>query len=107
MARPEELKTPLYSLEAKLFVLCAGPGEVSNLGCERRHCSLHHLLIIVGVLLVRHSTLASSLREICCYATSHLPLWVTNEGREVNSRDITKNLERMDVEKRRLEATFR
>src|ERR1041385_6903742 len=24
----------------------------------------------------------------CRYATSHLPLWVTNEGREVNSRDI-------------------
>ena len=30
----------------------------------------------------RQSTLASSLREICCYATSHLPLRVTNEERE-------------------------
>src|SRR3954470_21964408 len=30
----------------------------------------------------RYSTLASLLRETCCYATSHLPLGVTNEGRE-------------------------
>src|ERR1041385_7889609 len=50
--------------EANLFDVCAGPGEVSNLGCKRRHCSLHRLLVSVGVLLARHSTLASSLREI-------------------------------------------
>src|ERR1041384_3054232 len=30
----------------------------------------------------RYSTLASSLRETCCCATSNLPLGVTNEGRE-------------------------
>src|SRR4051812_40127702 len=30
----------------------------------------------------RYSTLASLLRETCCYATSHLPLGITNEGRE-------------------------
>ena len=29
--RMEELTTPLNSLGAKLFVVCAGPGEVSNL----------------------------------------------------------------------------
>src|SRR3954467_135049 len=27
-------------------------------------------------------TLSSTLGEICCYPTSHLPLGVTNEGRE-------------------------
>src|SRR4051812_48673825 len=37
------------------------------------------LLDALGVLLVRYSTLASLLREICCYATSNLPLGVTNE----------------------------
>src|SRR3954462_15423677 len=30
----------------------------------------------------RYSTLASSLRETCCCATSNLPFGVTNEGRE-------------------------
>src|ERR1041384_8036922 len=42
-------------------------------------CSLYHLHVSLGVLLVRYSTLASSLRETCCYTASHLPLWVTNE----------------------------
>src|ERR1044072_45788 len=65
--------------EQRYLYLCAGPGEVSNLGCERRHCSLYRLLVALGVLLVRYSTLASSLREICCFATSPLLLGVTNE----------------------------
>ena len=46
------MTTPLYSLGAKLLVVCAGPGEVSDLGGERRHCSLYHLLVSLGVLLV-------------------------------------------------------
>src|ERR1041384_3378510 len=42
-------------------------------------CSLYHLHVSLGVLLVRYSTLASLLRETCCYTASHLPLGVTNE----------------------------
>src|SRR3954463_15114581 len=30
ITRPEELTTPLYSLGAKLFSVCAGPGEVAT-----------------------------------------------------------------------------
>src|ERR1041385_8427631 len=39
-----------------------------------------HLLIIVGVL--RETKPILYMGEICCYPTSHLPLGVTNEGRE-------------------------
>src|ERR1041384_5087806 len=42
-------------------------------------CSLYHLHVSLGVLLVRYSTLASLLRETCCYTASHLPLGVTNK----------------------------
>src|ERR1043165_6293582 len=52
------------------YLLCAGPGEVSNLGCERRHCSLYHLVYPSLSPTGSISTLASSLREIA--ATLHL-----------------------------------
>src|ERR1041385_7359458 len=41
----------------------------------------NHLLIIVGVL--RETNLILYIGKIYCYPTSHLPLGVTNEGREV------------------------
>ena len=50
----------MYSLGAKLFVVCAGPGQVSNLGCERRH------FIFSG--------------EICHYATSQPSTWGDQRG---------------------------
>src|SRR3954468_22595250 len=40
-----------------------------------------HLLIIAGVLWETNPILY--IGEICCYPTSHLPLGVTNKGREV------------------------
>ena len=40
----------MYTLGAKLLIVCAGLGEVSNLGCEWRHCLLYHLLVSFGVL---------------------------------------------------------
>src|SRR3954468_1639958 len=39
-----------------------------------------HPLIITGVL--RETNPILYIGEICCYPTSHLPLGVTNEGRE-------------------------
>src|ERR1041385_8929378 len=81
------MTTPLYSLGAKLSVVCAVPGEASDY-LQTAHHLPNHLLIVVGVLLVRHSNLSIFAKGNCRYATSHLPLWVTNEGREVNSRDI-------------------
>src|ERR1041385_5796019 len=72
----------MYSLGAKLSVVCVGLGEVSNLSCERRHCSLHHLLIVAGVL--RETNPILYIGEIFCYPTSHLPLGVTNEGEKLS-----------------------
>src|ERR1041385_7571264 len=66
--------------EQSYLYLCAGPGEVSNLGCERRHCSLYQLLVSLRVL--RETNPILYIGETCCYAASHLPLGVTNEGRE-------------------------
>ena len=86
-ARPEGLTTPLYSLGAKLFVVCAGPGEVSNLCCERRHCSLYHLLVDPRSptgdkpWYLRQGKFAAMLHH-------YLPLGVTNEERIINSRAI-------------------
>src|SRR3954467_7786915 len=40
----------------------------------------NHLLIITGVL--RETKPILYIGEICCYPTCHLPLGVTNEGRE-------------------------
>src|SRR3954469_990091 len=71
------MATPLYSLGAKLFFLCAGPGEVSNLGCERLHCSLYHLLVSFEVL--RETNLGIFARGNLLLSTSNLPLGVTNE----------------------------
>ena len=62
--------------------MCAGPGEVSNLGCERRHCSLYHLVYPSLSPTGSISTLASSLRQITATLHLNLPLGVTNEGRE-------------------------
>src|SRR3954469_6551259 len=67
----------MYSLGANLLVVCAGPGEVSNLGCERRHCSLYHLLVSFGVL--RETNLGIFARGNLLLSTSNLPLGVTNE----------------------------
>src|ERR1041385_7661202 len=58
---------------------CAGPGEESD-SFQMAHHLPNHLLIIVGVL--RETNPILYIGEICCYPTSHLPLGVTNEGRE-------------------------
>ena len=59
---------------------CAGPGEVSNLGCEQCHCSNYHLLVVLVVLLAQYSTLASLLREIFHNATSQPSTWGNQRG---------------------------
>src|SRR3954468_15437688 len=51
-----------------------------------------HLLVDPWSPTGRYSTLASSLRETCCCATSNLPLGVTNEGREAITLDATTNV---------------
>ena len=58
--------------------------KLATLSCERRHCSLYHLLVDPWSPTGRYSTLASSLRETSCCATSNLLLGVTNKGREAN-----------------------
>src|SRR4051812_12798842 len=78
---PKGLTTPLYSLGAKLSGVCAGPGQ-----------PLISSAVVTFLSLSKsywRQTLVSSLREICCCLHLNLSLWVTNEGREVNSRDIT------------------
>src|ERR1043165_5124510 len=67
----------MYSLGEKLLVVCAGPGEVSNLGCERRHCSLYHLLVSFGILW--KTNLGIFAKGNLLLSTSNLPLGVTNK----------------------------
>src|SRR3954471_15581381 len=63
--------------------MCVGPGEVSNLGCEWRHWSFYHLFVSFGVL--RETNLGIFAKGNLLLSTSHLPLGVTNEGRELIS----------------------
>src|SRR3954467_3212753 len=62
----------MYSLGAKLSVVCAGPRQPPN--CWRR-C---HLPVVVGVLL--ETNLGILTEGNCCYLHINLTLWVNNEG---------------------------
>src|SRR3954469_6474803 len=74
------LQQPLYSRwEQSYLSPCAGPGEVSNLSCERRHCSLYHLLVSLRVLRVR-LTLQSSCKGNLATTTSTPYSWGNQRG---------------------------
>ena len=68
------MTTPLYSLGAKLFVLC------------RSTTTTQFLAQLPPIVSAAESywrqTLVSLLREIAAALHLNLPLWVTNEGRE-------------------------
>ena len=59
------------------MLLCVGPGEVSNLDCERRHCSLYHLL--VSLRFLRETNVGIFSEGNLLLSTSNLPLGVTSE----------------------------
>src|ERR1041384_4995509 len=79
MTWPEELTTPLYSLGAKLFAVCAGPGEVSNI--------VNGALFTLPPSCISASPPKTNLGiftegNLLLHCISNLPLGVTNEGRE-------------------------
>ena len=71
------MTTHRYSLGAMLFVVCAGLGEVSSIVNSALFTLPPSCRSLESYWSI--STLASSLRETCCCATSNHPLGVTNE----------------------------
>src|SRR3954471_11400767 len=79
MARPEELTTPLYSLGAKLLVVCAGPRQPC-LQSGNNFCAVDTYLYFCDSAGDKPWYLHRGKLPLRCI--SNLPLWVTNEGRE-------------------------
>src|SRR3954463_4385114 len=65
--------------EQSYLCLCAGPGEASDYHKRRVICRTTYLSSSESYW---RQTSVYSPRETCRYAASHLPLGVTNEGRE-------------------------
>src|SRR4051812_13190657 len=80
-----------HQLGAKLLVVCACPGQVSNY-LQIMPCSFDQLLVDPWSPPGFNKSYSPRVREICCYLHVNLPLGVTNEGREsvIISRTIKK-----------------
>src|SRR3954469_21183141 len=75
----EELTTPLYSLGAKLLVVCAGPRQ-PRLQSGNNFCAVETFLYFCESAGDKPWYLHRGKLPLCC--VSNLPLGVTNEGRE-------------------------
>src|SRR3954471_7284973 len=82
MARPEELTTPLYSLGAKLLVVCAGPRQPC-LQSGNNFCAVDTYLYFCDSAGDKPWYLHRGKLPLRCI--SNLALGVTNEGREAIS----------------------
>jgi hypothetical protein len=77
-ARPERLTTSLYSLGAKLFVVCAGPGQGSNFCLKMVPLFPCHLLEEFRVL--RETNLGIFAKGNLLLATSQPSTWGNQRG---------------------------
>src|SRR3954470_12258791 len=76
---PEELRTPLYSLGAKLLVVCAGPRQ-PRLQSGNNFCAVDTFLYLRESAGDKPWYLHREKLPLHCI--SNLPLGVTNEGQE-------------------------
>src|SRR3954464_14594236 len=90
--RPERLTTSLNFVGSKVICICVQVQAKQVIIFRWRITCRTTYLSLSGCF--GRQTLSSELGEICCYPTSHLPLGVTNEGREaiIISRTSSKFL---------------